>query len=60
MGVLIDVMIVDKMNVKKCFDYFMCYLYDMFYIGKKCGFIVQEFQDELEKFIGQDLDDFFF
>lgn len=59
LGSLFDAMIVDKTDAKKCLDHFMRHLYDTYYVGKKRGFTAQEFQDELEKFLGEDLDDFF-
>ncbi len=56
---LLDAMIVEKYDGKKCLDHFLQTLYDDFYIGKKRGFTELEFQESLEKFIGYDLDDFF-
>lgn len=56
---LIDVMIIDKYDSKKCLDHFMRYLYDEFYVKKKRGFTEAEFQQSLETFLGQDMDDFF-
>lgn len=56
---LLDAMIIDKFDSKKCLDHFMRYLYDEFYIKKKRGFTEAEFQQALETFIGQDMDDFF-
>jgi predicted metalloprotease with PDZ domain len=56
---LLDAMIIDKFDSKKCLDHFMRYLYDEFYIKKKRGFTEAEFQQALETFLGQDMDDFF-
>ena len=56
---LIDAMIIDKFNAKKCLDHFMRYLYDEFYKKKNRGFSEAEFQQALETFMGEDLDAFF-
>lgn len=56
---LLDAMIIDKFNSQKCLDHFMRYLYDEYYIKKKRGFSEAEFQQALETFMGQDMDDFF-
>jgi len=56
---LIDAMIIDKFDAKKCLDHFMRYLYDEFYVKKKRGFTEAEFQQALETFLGEDLDAFF-
>lgn len=56
---LLDVMIIDKFDAKKCLDHFMRYLYDEFYVKKKRGFTEAEFQQALETFMGQDMDAFF-
>jgi predicted metalloprotease with PDZ domain len=55
----LDAVIIDKFNGNKCLDHFMQYLYEEFYIKKNRGFSEQEFQDSLEKFLGQDMDYFF-
>ncbi|AEA45116.1 M61 family metallopeptidase [Fluviicola taffensis] len=55
----LDATIIDKFNGSKCLDHFMQYLYEEFYIKKNRGFTEQEFQDALEKFLGQDMDYFF-
>lgn len=59
LAALLDVMIIDKFDSKKCLDHFMRYLYDEFYIKKNRGFTEIEFQDALEKFMGEDMDAFF-
>jgi predicted metalloprotease with PDZ domain len=55
----LDAVIIDKFNGTKCLDHFMQYLYEEFYIKKNRGFTEIEFQDALEKFLGQDMDYFF-
>lgn len=55
----LDAVIIDKFNGTKCLDNFMQYLYEEFYIKKNRGFTEVEFQDALEKFLGQDMDYFF-
>lgn len=55
----LDAVIIDKFNGTKCLDNFMQYLYEEFYIKKNRGFTEVEFQDALEKFVGQDMDYFF-
>lgn len=59
LGAYLDAIIIDKFNGTKCLDHFMQYLFDEFYTKKNRGFTEQEFQDALEKFIGQDMDYFF-
>ncbi|MES2554530.1 MAG: PDZ domain-containing protein [Bacteroidota bacterium] len=56
---LLDAMIIDKFDAKKCLDHFMRYLYDEFYVKKKRGFTEVEFQQALETFMGEDMDAFF-
>jgi len=58
-GALLDAMIIEKFDSKKCLDHFMRYLYDEFYIKKDRGFTEAEFQQALETFMGQDMDFFF-
>ena len=55
----LDAVIIDKFNGTKCLDHFMQYLYEEFYIKKNRGFTELEFQESLEKFLGQDMDYFF-
>jgi predicted metalloprotease with PDZ domain len=59
LGAYLDAVIIDKFNGSKCLDHFMQYLYEEFYIKKNRGFTETEFQDALEKFLGQDMDYFF-
>ncbi|MDR0800954.1 PDZ domain-containing protein [Fluviicola sp.] len=59
LGAYLDAVIIDKFNGTKCLDHFMQYLFDEFYTKKNRGFTEQEFQDALEKFLGQDMDYFF-
>ena len=56
---LIDAMIIEKYDGKKCLDHFLRHLYDTFYVGKDRGFSEAEFKSELEEFTGRNLDDFF-
>lgn len=59
LGAYLDAIIIDKFDGTKCLDHFMQYLFDEFYTKKNRGFTEQEFQDALEKFLGQDMDYFF-
>jgi predicted metalloprotease with PDZ domain len=59
LAALLDAMIIEKFDSKKCLDHFMRYLYDEFYVKKNRGFSEAEFQQALETFIGQDMDFFF-
>jgi predicted metalloprotease with PDZ domain len=59
LAALLDAMIIEKFDSKKCLDHFMRYLYDEFYIKKNRGFSETEFQQALETFMGQDMDFFF-
>ena len=56
---MLDVMIIDKYQGTKCLDHFLRELYAKYYEGKKRGFSEDEFQSELELFLGRDMDDFF-
>jgi len=55
----LDAMIIKESNGSKKLDNFMRHLYDKFYIKLERGFSDIEFQNELEDFIGYDLDTFF-
>ena len=55
----LDAMIIKESNGSKKLDNFMRHLYDKFYIKLERGFSDIEFQNELEDFIGYDLDPFF-
>jgi predicted metalloprotease with PDZ domain len=59
LAAILDVMIISKYKGQKCLDHFLQQLYNKFYKGLKRGFSEQEFQDELEAFLGEDMDDFF-
>jgi len=59
LAALIDAKIIDKFNATKCLDHFMRYLYDEFYKKKNRGFSEAEFQQALETFLGEDMDQFF-
>jgi len=59
MAACFDAMIIDKYDGTKGLDDFMQVLYAKFYIGLNRGFSELEFQEELESFLSQDLDQFF-
>lgn len=59
LAALIDAMIIDKYEGKKCLDHFMQTLLEKYYKKEKRGFSDKEFQTELEVFLGQDLSVFF-
>ena len=52
-------MIIEKFEGKKCLDHFLQQLYAKFYKKMNRGFSEAEFQEELEIFLGRDLDLFF-
>ena len=54
-----DAMIIEKFEGKKCLDHFLQQLYAKFYKKMNRGFSEAEFQEELEIFLGRDLDLFF-
>ena len=54
-----DAMIIEKFEGKKCLDHFLQQLYAKFYKKMNRGFSEVEFQEELEIFLGRDLDQFF-
>lgn len=56
---VIDAMIVAESDGKKCLDHFMQQLYKTYYEGLKRGFSEAEFKQELAKFIGKNMDEFF-
>lgn len=56
---MLDAKIIAKFNGTKSLDNFMQHIYKVFYEGKGRGFSEQEFKQELEKFIGESMDDFF-
>ena len=55
----LDAMIIKESNGSKKLDNFMRHLYDKYYLKLERGFSDIEFQNELEEFIGYDLDTFF-
>lgn len=59
LAAIFDVMIISKYKGQKCLDHFLQQLYNKYYKGMKRGFTEQEFQDELETFLGEDMDEFF-
>lgn len=59
LGAYLDVLIIGKTNAKQCLDDFMLTLYKEYYQKRGRGFTEAEFQAELEKFVGQDMDYFF-
>ena len=56
---LLDVMIIENSNGKKCLDHFLQALYSNFYENKGRGFTSKEFKKELESFVGKNLDEFY-
>ena len=56
---LMDVMIIKNHKGKKCLDDFLQSLYSKFYENKGRGFSSEEFKQELESFVGKNLDDFY-
>jgi len=56
---LLDVMIIENSNGKKCLDHFLQSLYSNFYENKGRGFTSKEFKKELESFVGKNLDKFY-
>ncbi len=59
LGAYLDAFIVGKSGSKQCLDDFMLTLYKEYYQKRNRGFTEIEFQTELEKFVGQDMDFFF-
>jgi predicted metalloprotease with PDZ domain len=59
LGAVIDAMIISDSKGKKCMDHFMQHLYQKFYLELKRGFSEEEFREELEKFTGEKMFDFF-
>ena len=54
-----DAMIISKFEGKKGLDHFLQHLYAKYYKKLNRGFSENEFQEELEAFLGDDLDAFF-
>ena len=59
LAALIDAKIIAKYNGTKCLDHFLQELYTKFYKKMNRGFSETEFKIELEKFLGENLDQFF-
>lgn len=59
LALVIDAMIIDKFKGEKSLDDFMQVLYNKFYKKMNRGFSEDEFQAELESFLGEDLNAFF-
>lgn len=59
LALVIDAMIIDKFKGEKSLDDFMQVLYNKFYKKMNRGFSEDEFQAELESFLGGDLNAFF-
>lgn len=59
LAALIDAMIIKQTKGTKCLDHFLRQLYSVYFEGKKRGCTEQEFKQELEKFTGLDLTNFF-
>lgn len=56
---MLDAMIIKKYKGKKSLDDFMRYMYKVYYEDKKRGFKEEEFKQELETFLKQNLDEFY-
>lgn len=56
---MLDAMIIKKYKGKKSLDDFMRYMYKAYYEDKKRGFKEEEFKQELETFLKQNLDEFY-
>lgn len=59
LAALIDAKIISKYNGTKCLDHFLQELYTKFYKKMNRGFSEIEFKTELEKFLEENLDQFF-
>jgi predicted metalloprotease with PDZ domain len=59
LAAVFDAMIISNSKGKQCLDDFMKHLYQKYYLEMNRGFTETEFKTELEKFIGNKLDDFF-
>ena len=58
-AMMLDAMAIKKYNGEKCLDHFMQGVYKKYYEGKGRGFTEDEFKEELEAFLGQNMDDFY-
>ena len=59
LAAMLDLYIIKKFDAKKSLDEFLQQLYQDFYVKLDVGFTEEEFQANLEKFIGEELDWFF-
>ena len=59
LAAVFDALIISNSKGKQCLDHFMKHLYQKFYIELNRGFTETEFKEELEKFTGKNLDDYF-
>lgn len=59
MAAMLDAKIIKKYKGKKCLDDFMQLLYDKYYLKEKRGFSEEEFKEELESFLKENLDEFY-
>lgn len=59
LAAIFDVMIIKQSKGKQGLDHFLKHLYVKFYKGLNRGFSDVEFKEELEKFVGKDLTDFY-
>lgn len=59
MAALFDAMIIEKYDGEKCLDHFLQKLYEHYYKKLNRGFTDEEFKQELETFLGTELDVFF-
>jgi len=58
-AMILDAKIIEKYNGKKSLDQFMQKIYKTYYEEKGRGFSESEFQEELEAFLGEDMDQFY-
>lgn len=59
LAAMLDLYIIAKFEGKKCLDHFMQLLWKDFYVKSNVGFTAAEFQQTLEKFLGEEMDWFF-
>lgn len=59
LAAMLDLYIINKFEGKQSLDNFLQMLYANFYKKKDVGYTEAEFQDALEKFLGEDMDWFF-
>ena len=56
---MLDAKIITKYKGKKCLDHFMQRIYKVYFVEKNRGFSEEEFKQELEDFLGENLDRFY-